>query len=136
MNPWAASNQSDKEAMGVRLIIPGTLPGLNEIIDAAKTTPYAYREMKKTYTELIAWEAKRQKIPFYDKADFTIIWFCPNKRHDKDNIMAGTKFIFDGLKEAGKIKNDGWGQIGSIEHIFGVDREKPRIEVEIREASA
>lgn len=120
----------------MRLIIPGTLPGLNEIIDAAKMTPYAYRELKKTYTELVAWEAVKQKIPFYDKADFTILWYCPDRRHDKDNIMAGTKFILDGLVTAGILKNDGWNQIGSIEHIFGVDRLKPRIEVEIREASA
>jgi len=116
--------------------MPGTLPGMNEIIRADKSSPYAYREINKLHTESIAWEAVRQKVPFYDKADFRIMWYCPDRRHDKDNVVVGAKSIRDGRVEAGVLKNDGWAQVGAIEHYFAVDNRNPRLEVEIKEASA
>lgn len=117
----------------MKLIIPGTLPSLNEIIDAAKGHWNNYREMKETYTNHVAWRAKR--LPQINSADLTITWYCPNKRKDKDNIMGGTKFILDGLQKAGRIENDGWKQIRDITHRFEVDKLEPRIEIEIREVS-
>lgn len=117
----------------MKLVIQGTLPGLNEIIQAAKTSAMTYRDMKETYTNLVAWEVIRQKIEPFERADFDIVWICPNQKHDKDNIQAGQKFIFDGLTESRRIKNDGWKQIGKVTHDFQVDKLNPRIEVEIIE---
>jgi Holliday junction resolvase RusA-like endonuclease len=116
----------------VKLVIPGTLPSLNEIIDAAKGHWNNYRELKETYTYAVAWRAKQQ-LPLIHCADLTITWYCPNKRKDKDNIMAGTKFILDGLQKAGRIENDGWKQIRNITNRFEVDKKNPRIEIEIME---
>lgn len=115
----------------MKLTIPGTLPGLNEIIDAAKGHWNNYRELKETHTNHVAWRAKR--LPHIKQADLSITWYCPNKRKDKDNIMAGTKFILDGLQKAGRIENDGWKQIRDITHRFEVDKLEPRVEIEIRE---
>ncbi|MFW5433729.1 RusA family crossover junction endodeoxyribonuclease [Paenibacillus apiarius] len=115
----------------MKIEIQGGLPALNEIIDAAKSHWSVYREMKETNTNLVAWTAK--KLPPIERADVTIIWWCKDQRKDKDNIMAGQKFIFDGLKEAGVIGNDGWKQIGDVTHRFRVDRNNPRIEIEIDE---
>lgn len=115
----------------MKIIIPGTLPGTNEIIDAAKGHWNNYREMKQTYTNLVAWNAKR--LPKVESADLIITWICPNRRKDKDNIMGGIKFILDGLQEAGTIENDGWKQIGNITHKFDIDKQNPRVEVEIIE---
>lgn len=115
----------------MKIIIPGTLPGTNEIIDAAKGHWNNYREMKETYTDLVAWKAK--SLPKIEKANLIITWVCPNRRKDKDNIMGGTKFILDGLQRAGTIKNDGWNQIEDITHRFEVDKDNPRVEVEIIE---
>jgi Holliday junction resolvase RusA-like endonuclease len=120
----------------VKLVILGNLPTLNEIIDAAKRSRYIYAEMKITNDELVAWSALSQKIADLEYADFNIKWICKNKKFDKDNIMAGQKFIFDGLRLAGKIKNDGWKQIGKVAHEFEVDKHNPRIEIEIIEVSA
>lgn len=85
--------------------------------------------MKKKYTNLVAWHTI--KLPKVDKADFDITWYCKNKRKDKDNIMGGQKFIFDGLVTAGILENDGWKQIGNVSHFFEVDKNNPRIHVQI-----
>ena len=120
----------------MKLVIGGTLPTMNEIIDAAKGSKYTFRALKEQYDNLVAWHAKAQKLQQIEKADFTITWICPDKRYDKDNIMAGQKFIFDGLQVAGVLKNDGWKQIGKVIHDFEVDRQNPRVEIEIMEVGA
>lgn len=117
-----------------KFIIPGRLPGLNDMIDAARRNRYASAEQKKEYTELVAWCAKAARLPRMEQINVTVFWYEPDKRRDKDNIMAGTKFIFDGLVVAGVLPNDGWGQIGDIQHIFDVDPDDPRVEIEINEA--
>lgn len=113
--------------------IPGRLPGLNEIIAAAKSHFGAYAKMKYENTTAIAWQAK--KLPAYQRADITITWYEPNRRRDPDNVSGGQKFILDGLVVAGVIKNDSQRYINSIKHMWGVDRENPRVEVEITEAA-
>lgn len=118
----------------MKLVIPVTLPSMNEIIDAAKGHWNNYRELKQQYTNIVAFNAKH--IPKIHCADLTITWYCKDKRKDKDNIMAGTKFILDGLQQSGRIKNDGWKQIRDITHRFEVDKHQPRVEIEIREVSA
>ena len=112
---------------------PGRLPGLNEIIDAAKRSPYEYAKMKDRYTSEIGWLAK--KLPRYNKIDITITWHEPNKKRDPDNITGGQKFILDGLVAGGAIKDDSQRYINSITHRFEVDRDNPRVEIEIREVT-
>ena len=112
--------------------IPGRLPGLNEIIDAAKQgkgkyQPYAI--MKEEHTTAITWLAK--KLHTYKRVVLVITWHEPDRRRDPDNIMAGQKFILDGLVQAGTITNDSQRYIRGILHRFKVDRQNPRVEVEI-----
>jgi Holliday junction resolvase RusA-like endonuclease len=121
----------------VKLEIPGRLPGLNEIIDAAKQgkgkyQPYAM--MKEHYTTMIGWLAK--KLPNFEKVALIITWYEPNEKRDPDNVQAGCKFILDGLVKAGTIPNDTRRYIKSITHIPELDRDNPRVEVEIQEIGA
>ena len=122
--------------MRFEFTIPGELPGLNEIIDMAKQK-WSYKDLKAAETERVAWEMIRQgvrNIPQYTRpVTVTITWYCPNKRKDKDNVMAGCKFIFDAMQVVGLIKNDGWNQVAGIVPRFEVDPENPRIEVIIEE---
>ncbi len=114
--------------------IEGRLPGLNEMIDAAKQGKGKYQPysmMKQTYTDMVAWLAK--KLPKYEQVNITITWYEPNEKRDPDNIMAGAKFILDGLVKAGTIPNDTRRYIKSITHIPELDRDNPRVEVEIQE---
>ena len=115
------------------LKIPGRLPGLNEIIDAAKSHFGEYASMKETYTNMVGWLAK--KLPTYEKVALIITWYEPDQRRDPDNIMAGQKFILDGLVAAGTIPNDSQKYIKRIQHEFDVDKQNPRVEVVI-EANA
>jgi len=117
----------------VKFEIPGRLPGLNEIIAAAKSHFGAYAKMKHEHTTAIAWLAK--KLPTYKRVALVITWYEPDQRRDPDNIMAGQKFILDGLVRAGTITNDSRRYIQSITHRFMVDRENPRVEVKITEVA-
>lgn len=114
----------------MKFTIKGTLPTMNEIVKVSKSHHMAYANMKKDYTVLVMISAR--KIPkIQNKADFEITWYCKDKRKDKDNIISGQKFIFDGLIKANKMENDGWDEVGNITHKFAVDKDNPRIEVEI-----
>src|SRR5690606_4572198 len=106
---------------------------MNDIILLARGDKYASNKQTKEYTDMVAFLAKQAKLPRMNKVDVAIHWYESDKRRDKDNIMAGTKFIFDGLVKAGVLPNDGWKNIGNISHLFYVDRTNPRIEVELRE---
>lgn len=115
-----------------KIVIPGELPGMNEIIKASKAHFMAYSTMKKDNTETITWLAS--KVPKMDKVFLDITWYCQNRRKDPDNIAGGgVKFIFDGLVEAGVIENDGWKQNKGWSNTFKVDRDNPRVEVNIKE---
>ena len=116
----------------MKITIPGELPTLNEIIDESKRHWGAYKTMKDNHTEAAKLIAQSKLEPM-EKVDITFKWHCKNRRKDKDNIIVGQKFIIDGLVEAGILENDGWKQIGDIKHSFEVDKEKPRVEVEIKE---
>lgn len=117
----------------MKLVIQGSLPGTNEILAASNNNRHVYNKMKRTNTTLIALMARSQKIPELPKSDYVITWICQNMKRDKDNIMGGQKFIFDGLVQAKRIENDGWKQIGDVTHRFRVDKLNPRIEIEITE---
>ena len=115
----------------MKLTIPGELPTLNEIIDASKSHYQAYRRLKSEAEERVIWPAKA--LPKMDRVRLHITWYRSNRRHDPDNILAGTKFILDGLVQAGVLENDGWKEIDSISHDWKVDKDNPRVEVEIEE---
>lgn len=111
--------------------IDGELPGLNEIIDAAKASTQKYARIKRECHWMVAAGARRIKP--VKRVDIAVTWYCKNKRKDKDNIAAGIKYILDGLQECGVLENDGWKQISDITHKFVEDKQHPRIEVELTE---
>jgi len=114
--------------------IPGRLPGMNEIIDAARNSRFTSAEMKKVNTEFVAWCVKKARLPKMHRINMAIKWYEPNEKRDTDNIHAGVKFILDGIVLAGVIKNDGRKQIAKITHEIYTDKTNPRVEVEIEEA--
>lgn len=116
--------------MQKRIVLNGELPSMNEIIEAAKIHAKAYSRMKKKYTELVAWQVKG--IPKQDSVFLDITWYAKNKRKDPDNIAAGIKFIMDGLVMGGVIENDGWQQNKGWTNSFEIDKDNPRVEINIR----
>lgn len=120
----------------MKLTIWGTLPGLNDFIDANRRNYHAGAKLKKEAQYLVEvsarkclkrWKASGPVIMHY-------VWFEPSKRRDKDNIAAGgRKIIQDALVSAGYLKNDGWADIIGFSDEFRIDKKEPRIEVTIEE---
>lgn len=115
----------------MKIVIPGTMPGFNEIVKAAKSHYHQYNNMKRENTNLVHWASK--KISKKKKVFLDITWIEKNKMRDPDNIASAVKFIWDGLVEAGVIKNDGWNENGGWINRFKVDKDNPRIEITIKE---
>lgn len=123
--------------------ISGVLPGENEMINAAKALLKGkgrggkqrtlYQIMKESSDAKVFWSAKNAMLKPVKKAFFHITYIEPNRTRDKDNIAACKKFIFDGLKKAHIIENDGWDEIAGWDEKFEVDKKCPGIRVKVVE---
>lgn len=117
----------------VRLIIPGTLPNLNDYITAERQHRQKAAAMKRQAEQVVLLAARKLRDA---KPSGPVVmryaWYEPNKRRDKDNISSfGRKVIQDALVRAGVLRNDGWADIDGFSDEFYIDKKRPRIEVEI-----
>ncbi len=140
MNPLSSANEKRKEdgnsidCTGCYFEIPGTLPGLNEVISEAKSSPLKYARLKKRMNRLVAACAIQARVRSFSRPVFvSVTWYAPDRKRDKDNIAAGKKFILDGLQDAGVLANDGWNQIAGFRDSFEIDKANPRIKIELTE---
>jgi len=99
------------------IYVPGKFPGMNEIVKVSKIHFGAYSGMKKKYTLIFSLALSGFK-PRSEPVDIGIKWIYKEKRRDPDNIMAGQKFILDGLVNNGVLKNDTLSDINSLNHSF------------------
>lgn len=113
-----------------KIIIDGELCDLNNYINAERANRYAAANIKKKETNKCKLHVKNIKCKDKDlKLKFK--WYCKNAMKDPDNICFAKKFILDGMVQAKVIPNDGFKNIKGFEDHFFIDRENPRIEVEI-----
>lgn len=119
-----------------RLVISGTLPGLNEYIAAERKSRYAAARLKGQTQHVVELAVKRRlRGPLREPVWMNYRWYEKDRRRDKDNICGyGRKVIQDGLVRAGALKNDGWASIEGFSDRFFVDKKAPRVEIEILEA--
>jgi len=116
-------------------VIQGRLAGANEVISAMNAHRYAGSTLKKKETVRCAMAAIAGSVPRFKKPVILHFrWIEPNHKRDLDNIRYGAKFILDGLRECGKLPNDGWGWVTGMSDEWAVDKEKPRIEITIVES--
>lgn len=116
----------------MKLVITGKLPGLNEYIAACRANRYAGAEMKKDAEAVIGWEIRSQlKDQKFESVSVVFHWYEPNKKRDKDNIAFAKKFVLDALQAAGTLAGDGWGQVIGFVDKFYIDKQNPRVEVEL-----
>lgn len=119
----------------MQIEIPGTLPGLNELIAAERAHRQKGAELKRK-SEMIVLSRMKSLGKWRAKGPVRMIyfWYEPNRRRDKDNISAfGRKIIQDALVKGGYIRNDGWSDIDGFEDRFFVDKKNPRIIIQIYE---
>lgn len=120
----------------MKINIPGSLPGLNNLIEAERAHRQKGAALKRDAQTLVEYELSDQiDRPLREPVVMHYTWIEPNRRRDKDNISSfGRKIIQDALVAIGALKNDGWGNIDGFTDSFAVDAEDPRIEIEIEEA--
>lgn len=107
--------------MTQELWVPGPLPGLNEIVAAAKGfggRGYGYAKLKREWTDVVALLARRLQPMTAAHLRFT--WVEPRRQRNPDNIAAGKKFVIDGLVKAGVLPEDGWRQVLSFSDSWEV----------------
>lgn len=121
--------------MMAEFVIQGTLPGLNEYINAERRNRYTGAALKKRAQSIVAIYARSLDRWRPEKPVHMIYhWYEPNQRRDKDNISSfGRKVIQDALVQIGVLNDDGWKDISGFEDRFYVDRKNPRIVVELIE---
>ena len=120
-------------------VIPGRLPGLNELIDAKSyKAKMRIKAAGKRQVQSAVFTARPVVKPFTEPVCVSIRCFEPNAKRDPDNVTGGAnKIILDALQEIKVIANDNQKHIPRLKsELAGVDREKPRIEVDIWEVEA
>ena len=122
----------------MKLIIEGRLPGLNEYIKAERGNKYSAAKLKQdTQTLIGSYIIGMYEMPqIIEPVIMHYLWVEPNTRRDKDNICFARKFIQDSLVEIGILQGDGWKHIIGFTDNFAVDKDNPRIEVEIEAAES
>lgn len=116
-------------------IIYGRLDGPNEYTSANRSNRYKGSQMKLKNESIVIEAIKRYQLNKIKKypIKLKITWYEKNKRRDVDNITFATKFIQDALVKQGILIDDGQKYINKISHDVQVDKEYPRIEVELIE---
>lgn len=116
-------------AIKYKIILPFTLPTLNEYILACRTNIYAGAKMKNSVEDDIKYFLVKYKNLNLSKVYVNFYWYEKNKRRDLDNIAFAKKFILDALQTAKVITGDGWREITGFTDKFFVDKENPRVEI-------
>jgi len=117
----------------MKFILLGEYTTLNEYTDANRTHYRVGAGVKKTETERARWELRQQfgDAPPLPKSILKFTWYRKNKRTDPDNIAFAKKFILDAMQEVGIISNDGWSQVAGFIDCFEVDKDNPRVTIEL-----
>lgn len=121
--------------MKAKFTVNARLPGLNDYVHECRKNPYSGAQMKRIAQEICEWSAKQQcKVQFKKPVRIRYTFYEKDRRRDKSNIAAfGVKVIEDALVNLQILKDDGWKYIEGYSLDFGIDKARPRIEVEISE---
>lgn len=122
--------------MEQRFTIYGRLDSLNDYTKSCRANRYGANAMKRKNEAKVIEGIKRaglKKAEHYP-INLYIIWYEPNRRRDVDNITFATKFIQDALVKFGILEDDSQKYIVGVFHRVLVDKDNPRIEVELRNA--
>lgn len=118
-------------------IIDGYLPSLNDYIKAERATRYAAATMKQTWQNYIIGYVRKAHLEAM-KSPVTMKYthYVKNRRRDKDNIASIVhKFTQDALVTLGILSNDTYDDIENFSDEWHIDKNNPRIVVEIEEVN-
>jgi hypothetical protein len=111
-------------------VIPGRLPGLNELLDARANVVQRgrngarwnkYSDLKRQVSEKIALLARAQEFNFIKGGFFSYLFIEKDRRRDPSNfVSAGLKIIEDALQMAGLLAGDGWNEVDAFDATWKV----------------
>lgn len=121
--------------MTVKFTIKSKMPTLNDYIDAERANRYKAAKMKKEWENVVIHSARSLgKWRAEKKVIITYHHYEPDMRRDKDNVNSfARKVVQDALVKCKVLHNDGWKDIEKSQEEWYVDKENPRIIVEIME---
>lgn len=121
----------NKKTNSLRFIIDGKLPTLNDYTNSNRTHWGAGAGIKKKATDTAAEASKGVIVPEGKQLMLHYDWYVSTK-HDLDNIAFAQKFVQDGMKQAGVIKDDSPKYIIGFTHEFHkCDKEKDHVIINI-----
>lgn len=108
-----------------RGVVPGPLPGLNELVAVAKRRARngwnGYAAVKRRWTARVAAAVRRARPPRFLRAVIEFLWVEASRRRDPDNVAAGgRKIVLDALVAAGVLPGDGWRAVAGWRDRFVV----------------
>lgn len=112
------------------------IPSLNEYIDAERSSKYKGAEFKKKWERIVILHAKKALKGWKATGPVCIRYrfFEKDRRRDYDNIQGlAHKIIQDALVKGKWLPNDGQKWVMPPESEFFIDKDNPRVEVEISE---
>jgi Holliday junction resolvase RusA-like endonuclease len=118
--------------MVLKLSIPGIPPSLNKWRNMHH---HQEAKEKKHWENAVIYEVIKNKLkprtPM-QKALVTYIYYFPTRhRHDPDNYTG--KWLMDGLVKSGILQDDSFDNVEINITMGGVDKHKPRVEIEVQE---
>ena len=123
------------------IVIPKELTDLNTYINAERRHRMQGANIKKRETNVCiaylkqainkGFDIDRVKYPL----QITFKWYAKDRRKDLDNIAYAKKYIMDAMQKVNLIENDGYKQVQRYTDIYLVDKDNPRVEIEIRSMS-
>lgn len=121
----------------MKLIIQGRFPSLNEYTEGNRANRFKGASIKKSAEKQVIAAIRACKLDKVENYPVTlnITWYEKDRRRDIDNITYATKFINDSLVKSRVIEDDSQKFVKAINNRVEVDKENPRIEVEIVERS-
>lgn len=108
---------------------------MNAVINRNRTNVYLANKLKKDNEAIIKayiLKSKVKKVENYP-IDLKIKWYEKDRRRDADNVYSAIKFILDAMVDTGVIAGDSRKYVRNISNEIYVDKDNPRIEVEIKE---
>jgi Holliday junction resolvase RusA-like endonuclease len=122
--------------MTYTLTIDGRLKDLNDYQYACRSHYSKGNNLKLQQEEYIAFfiYSQLKNVKIEKLVHMRYQWYEPTRKRDLDNISSfGRKCIQDALVKTGILANDGWKNIKGFSDEFYIDKENPRIVVEITE---
>ena len=117
----------------MKIIFDGEYTDLNTYIKALNSNRHAGNAIKQDETERAWGDCLEQSIKPVKNYPVRIIfnWYSPNERKDIDNCSFAKKYLLDGMVLAKVLKDDSRKYVCAFEDHFFIDKENPRVEVEI-----